>query len=377
MIQRTLFDNICKRFFTGKAIVIFGARQTGKTTLIKNITDKFINEGKLVLWLNGDEANTRSLFENASEAKFRSIIGKNNIIVIDEAQRIEDIGIKAKIITDNFPDVQLVLTDSSSFDLANKINEPLTGRKWEYKLYPLSFGELCDHYGFPTTLQSLPLRLIYGCYPDVVCHPGDEYQILSTLSDSYLYKDVLEWERIKHPEKLVKLLQALAYQVSGTVSYTEIGNLIQMDKATVEKYISLLEQAHVIFRLGSFNRNMRNELKFAKKVFFYDNGIRNAVINNFANVEMRDDNGKLWENYMISELIKRNAYKLRKCNSYFWRTTDKKEIDYIEEADGKLTCYEFKWNKNKKGKKITDFLATYPEATLVTITPDNYYEYLM
>lgn len=329
-----------------------------------------------VLWMNGDEQLIRDMLETVSVAKYKSITGGKNIIVIDEAQRIADIGIKTKLLTDNLKDKQVVLTGSSSFELANKINEPLTGRKWEYRLYPLSFHELSSHFGMMEEMQHLPLRLVYGCYPDVVCNPGNEREVLAQLADSYLYKDILEWERLKKSDKLVKLLQALAYQIGSEVSYSELGTLVGLDKGTIEKYISLLEQAYVIFRLGSFSRNLRNELKFAKKVYFYDNGIRNALVHNFADPDIRTDMGELWENYMISELRKRADYARTYANSYFWRTADKKEIDYIEEADGQLKAYEFKWNPKKKGKKIQSFIASYPGTELLTVSRDNYFEIL-
>lgn len=329
-----------------------------------------------VLWMNGDEQLVRDMLETVSVAKYKSITGGKNIIVIDEAQRIADIGIKTKLLTDNLKDKQVVLTGSSSFELANKINEPLTGRKWEYRLYPLSFHELSSHFGMMEEMQHLPIRLVYGCYPDVVCNPGNEREVLAQLADSYLYKDILEWERLKKSDKLVKLLQALAYQIGSEVSYSELGTLVGLDKGTIEKYISLLEQAYVIFRLGSFSRNLRNELKFAKKVYFYDNGIRNALIHNFADTGIRTDMGELWENYMISELRKRADYAHSYASSYFWRTADKKEIDYIEEADGQLKAYEFKWNPKKKGKKIQSFIDSYPGTELLTVSRDNYFEIL-
>lgn len=372
MIQRQLCKTIENKLFSGKAIVIMGARQTGKTTLIQTL----LNGHDDVVWLNGDEQFVRDLMENISVAKYKSLIGINKIVVIDEAQRIADIGLKAKLLTDNFKDKQIILTGSSSFELSNRINEPLTGRKWEYRLYPLSFSELSTHFGMLHEMQNLPLRLVFGCYPDVVCNQGSERDILTQLADSYLYKDILDWERLKKPEKLIKLLQALAYQIGSEVSYSELGTLVGLDNGTIEKYITLLEQTHVIFRIGSFSRNLRNELKFAKKVYFYDNGIRNALIHNFTDIDIRTDTGELWENFMVSELRKRADYTGLYANSYFWRTTDKKEIDYIEEHDGVINAYEFKWNPKKRGKKIGQFTDAYPNATLQTVNRDNYFQFL-
>lgn len=373
MIERQLKQLLQKRMFSGKAIMLIGARQTGKTTLLRELT----NNHDSVLWFNADDLETRTLFDTITTTRLRSIISNHNIIVIDEAQRIENVGLKMKLITDNFPDVQLIITGSSSFELANKINEPLTGRKWEYQLFPLSFGELASHYGLFEAQKQLPIRLIYGNYPDVVCHPGEERQILSQLTNSYLYKDILEWERIKHPDKLVKLMQALAYQVGSEVSYNELSQLIQMDRATIEKYILLLEQTQVIFHLRSFARNLRNELKASRKIYFYDNGIRNALIGNFTDISMRQDIGQLWENYMISELRKKRHYDEAYCNSWFWRTTQHQEIDYLEETDGQFIAYEFKWNPTKKARISSTFTNAYPNTKIETINRDNFSDFLI
>ncbi len=370
MIKRILQDVIKQRLYKGKAIVLIGARQVGKTTLLKEI---FPNQNDL-LWFNADDLPVRDFFSNVTIERYRSMIGKNKIVVIDEAQRIENVGIKMKLITDNFPDVQLVVTGSSSFELANKINEPLTGRKFEYELFPLSFNEMTEEIGLFTEIQKLPIRLVFGMYPDVVCNPGDEKEILNQLTNSYLYKDILEWERIKKPDKIVKLMKALAYQIGSEVSYNELSQIVEIDKGTIEKYINLLEQTRIIFRLPSYNRNLRNELKFGRKIYFCDNGIRNALINNFSDIELRQDAGSLWENFMISELRKYNHYTHNYCNTYFWRTTQKQEIDYIEEKDGKLTAYEFKWSPKKKSRVSSTFTSAYPESVVKTINPENFYQ---
>lgn len=370
MIKRILQNVIKQRLFKGKAIVLIGARQVGKTTLLKEI---FPTQDD-VLWFNADDLPVRDFFSNVTIERYRSMIGKNRIVVIDEAQRIENVGIKMKLITDNFPNVQLIVTGSSSFELANKINEPLTGRKFEYELFPVSFNEMVDDIGLFAEIQKLPIRLVYGMYPDVVCNPGDEKEILKQLTNSYLYKDILEWERIKKPDKLVKLMKALAYQIGSEVSYNELSQIVEVDKGTVEKYINLLEQTKIIFRLPSYSRNLRNELKFGRKIYFCDNGIRNALINNFSDIELRQDTGALWENFMISELRKYNEYTQKYCDTYFWRTTQKQEIDYIEENDGKLTAYEFKWNPKKKSRVSTTFTSSYPESIVKTINPDNFYQ---
>lgn len=370
MIKRILHDVIKQRLYKGKAIVLIGARQVGKTTLLKEI---FPTQNDM-LWFNADDLPVRDFFSNVTIERYRSMIGKNKIVVIDEAQRIENVGIKMKLITDNFPGIQLVVTGSSSFELANKINEPLTGRKFEYELFPLSFNEMVNDIGLFAEIQKLPIRLVYGMYPDVVCNPGDEKEILNQLTNSYLYKDILEWGRIKKPDKLVKLMKALAYQIGSEVSYNELSQIVEIDKGTIEKYINLLEQTKIIFRLPSYSRNLRNELKFGRKIYFCDNGIRNALINNFSDMELRQDAGPLWENFMISELRKYNHYTHNYCNTYFWRTTQKQEIDYIEEKDGKLTAYEFKWNPKKKSRVSSTFTSAYPESIVKTINPDNFYQ---
>lgn len=374
MINRALSAKIEAKLFKSKAIIIIGARQVGKTTLFKQLVDSRRDK---VIWFNADEIPVRTLFENVSVERYRSLFGDARIVVIDEAQRIENIGIKLKLITDQLPDIQLLVSGSSAFELANKINEPLTGRKWEYQLYPLSFSEMVAHHGYFEEYKHLPVRLIYGYYPDVVTNQGNERSILHQLTDSYLYKDILEWERIKKPDKLLKLLQALAYQVGNQVSYNELSNMIELDKMTVEKYIVLLEQSRVIFRLSSFSRNLRNELRMSRKIYFYDNGIRNAVINNFSEMENRIDSGALWENFMISERIKYLQNNELWVNKWFWRTSAQQEVDYIEEVDGKISAYEFKWNATKKAKVTKVFTNAYPEAEIKVINPENFNQFIV
>ena len=296
MIKRKLRDIIEKRLFDGKAILLMGPRQVGKTTLLKELF-----EGREdVMWLNGDELDVQALFEGVSATRLKAMFGRKKIIIIDEAQRIPDIGLRLKLVTDQIKDVQLIATGSSAFELATKTGEPLTGRKWEYKMYPLSFGEMVDEHGLLDEKRMIPHRLIFGYYPEVVMRPGEEREILRLLSDSYLYKDVLMSDQINKPDSLVKLLQALAFQVGSQVSYNELAQLCSLDSKTVEKYVILLEQSYVIFRLNSFSRNLRNELKTSKKIYFYDNGIRNALIANFNQIEGRADRGALWDNFLIS-----------------------------------------------------------------------------
>ncbi len=372
MVRRSLQTALEKKLYDGKAIILTGARQVGKTTLLQSLFGD-----SDTLWLNGDEADVRALFENATSTRFKSLFAGKKNIVIDEAQRISDIGVKLKLITDNIPGIQLVATGSSSFELANKINEPLTGRKWEYRMFPLSFGEMVNHHGLIEERRLLPQRLLYGYYPDIVNHPGEEKDILKQLSDSYLYKDILTWESIQKPEKLLRLLQALAFQVGSQVSFNELGTICGLDNKTVEKYINLLEQVFIIFRLGSFSRNLRNELKSSRKIYFYDNGIRNALIANFAQPELRTDIGALWENFIIAERMKFTSYNGIWANQYYWRTKEQNEIDYLEDIDGKLHAYECKWSPKAKAVLSKTFSNAYPGSEFKIIHPGNFDEFIL
>ena len=374
MIKRSIENLIKGQLHGGRAIIVMGARQVGKTTLLKQV---FSTDSNDVLWMSGDEPDVRGMFENMTSTRLRSIIGNHRVVIIDEAQRIEDIGIKLKLIIDQIPSVQLLATGSSSFELANKINEPLTGRKWEYKLFPLSFNELVNETNLLEEKRMVPHRMVYGSYPDVVTHPGKEVAILRELTESYLYKDILEFDRIHKPEKLTKLLQALAYQVGAEVSYNELSLLCGLDAKTVASYISILEQAYIIFRLGTFSRNLRNELKNSRKIYFYDNGIRNALIGNFSQVENRTDVGALFENYAIAERMKRKEYLMDYVKSWFWRNTNKQEIDYIEEKDGKIRAYELKWSPKRKASAPLSFRNAYPDADFTVINRDNIEDLLL
>jgi predicted AAA+ superfamily ATPase len=373
MIQRLIEKKIMKALAQKKAAIIMGARQTGKTTLLHQLYD---NESS-VLWLNGDDTDVQSVLDNISSVRWRAIIGQNKILIIDEAQYIENIGLKLKLITDQLPDIQLIATGSSSFDLANKINEPLTGRKREIMLFPLSFVEMMNHHGLLDEQRLLSHRLVFGCYPEVVSNPGNEKETLKELINSYLYKDILKWERIRKPDKIVKILQALAYQVGQLVSYNELGQICSLDSKTIEQYIILLEQSYIIFRLSAFSRNLRNELKNSRKIYFFDNGIRNALISNFNPVELRNDIGALWENFLISERIKKVHYDDLWVNNWFWRTQQRQEIDYLEESDGKISAFEFKWNPESKIKKANTFFEAYPDSSMKVIHRNNYEEFLL
>lgn len=328
------------------------------------------------MW-NGDEADIRQLMANSTSTILKSLIGENKYLIIDEAQRIKNIGLSVKLIYDNIPDKKVILSGSSAFELSNRINEPLKDRKWEYNLFPFSYAEMCSHQGLLEERRMLEQRLIFGYYPDVINNPGKENQILQQLSDSYLYKDILTWENIKKPDRLEILVQAIAFQLGNQVSYNELAKTTGLDKETVERYIQLLEKVFIIYRLPSFSRNLRKELKKSRKIYFYDNGIRNAVIKNFNPIGLRNDTGALWENFLLSERLKRNGYNEVYSNKYFWRTHDQQEIDYIEEREGKLFAYEMKFNKATKAKIPKAFSNTYPNNEFSMINKDNFEDFVL
>ena len=376
MIKRELESLIAQKMFKGKAIIIIGARQVGKSTMMNQIIKAY--DTVKSVYLNCDEPEIKEILSNANVNELKTIAAANKIMVIDEAQRVDNIGMTLKRLTDNFPDLQLLVSGSSSFDLQNKLDEPLTGRKFEYRLYPFSTHELLDNNGLIYVKQTLENRLIYGSYPDVINHREDAKELLMNIAKSYLYKDILMLDNIRKPAILDKLLIALALQVGSEVSNNELAQTIGTDAKTAEKYIDLLEKCYIIFRLPAFNRNVRNELKKGKKIYFYDNGIRNAVLQNFTPLAMRNDIGALWENFFISERIKYNSYRLTYAKSYFWRTTAQQEIDYIEERDGVFTAFEMKYNPKKQttAKIPSIFAETYALKESAIITPENYLEYL-
>lgn len=370
MITRQLENNISPLLDGNKAIIIMGARQVGKSTLLRQM----LGERQDIIWMNGDELDIQEIFSNMSSTRIRAILGNKRILVVDEAQRIPGIGLRLKLITDQIPGVQVIATGSSSFELASKVNEPLTGRKREFRMFPLTFNEMVQHTQFLDEVRMIPHRMIYGYYPEVVNNPGDERATLKELSDSYLYKDILSLDSINKPDMLVRLLKALALQIGSQVSYNEVGTLIGLDPKTVERYIDILEKSYIVFRLGTFSRNLRNELKATRKIYFWDLGIRNAVIGNLSQVENRNDVGELWENFVIAERMKQNAYN----KSYFWRTRLQHEIDYLEEVDGQLRAFEFKWNARKSNVKCPEsFQKAYPNASFHVITPENIEEFLL
>ena len=376
-IERDLKAVLDSKIGKGKVLLLIGPRQVGKTTLLKNILTSISSEKKVQFW-NCDESDVRQFLSEANSAKLKSFVGNSDFIVIDEAQRVKDIGLTIKLLHDSFPNVQLAVTGSSSLDLSNSINEPLTGRKFEYNLFPFSTNELVNHTSMLEEMRLLKNRLVYGFYPDVVNNPGEEKEILTNIVNSYLYKDLFEFQDIRKSSVIEKLVQALALQVGSEVSFNELGNLLGIDTVTVQRYVDLLEKAYVIFHIRSFSRNVRNELKKSIKIYFYDNGVRNSVISNFSPVELRSDIGALWENFLISERIKNNAYHNKQAKYYFWRTTQKQEIDFIEEVDQNLFAYEFKYNPKKVNSKCpVTFSNNYPNVPFDVITSENYMDFVV
>ncbi len=370
MINRVLEENIKNKMGKGKALVLIGARQTGKTTLIQNILAKAPH-----LFFNGDDPKDRATLEEINTEELRSLLGNHKTVFIDEAQRIANIGLTLKLITDQFKDVQLLVSGSSAFELSNRTNESLAGRKWEYCLYPICWKEFEHYLGYKEAVKQLHLRLIYGFYPDVINSIGNEAEVLKQLVSSVLYKDILAAGGIRKPDVLEKLLKAIALQLGSEVSYNELAQLVGVDKNTISTYIGLLEQSFIIFRLGSFSRNLRNEIKNNRKIYFYDTGIRNAILGNFSPLDLRQDKGALWENFLLSERLKLNHYRGSMANTYFWRTTEQQEIDYIEEENGKLKIFEFKWLKKTKTKIPITFTKAY-QAEVKIIDSENFIEFL-
>ncbi len=371
MIKRQITENIIKRLNTKKVVIIYGARQTGKTTLLKYIYNLYSNES---IFLNCDEPSVREQLTNVNSVNLKQLVGNKKYVFIDEAQRIKNIGITLKLFVDELPDKKILASGSSAFELANQIKEPLTGRKFEFILYPFSLNELINEYGKIELDMNLENRIIFGMYPEIVTDVENSKENLRLISESYLYKDILTFREMRKPEILQSLVRALALQIGNQVSYAELSKLLKIDQTTVQKYIDLLEKSFVIFRLNSFSKNVRTELKKTRKIYFYDTGIRNALIDNFQPLELRADKGALWENFLISELIKKSANIRDFSKFYFWRTKLQQEIDLIQENENGLFGYEFKWNKNSKVKIPLTFTKAYPDAKIKIIDVNNFYE---
>ncbi|TKC01090.1 ATP-binding protein [Pedobacter cryophilus] len=355
--------------FKNKAFLVFGPRQTGKTTFVETLL-KEIN--KRTLTLNGDDADVRDLLAKPNATQIAQLLNGYEVLFIDEAQRINEIGLLLKIIVDRFRNVQVIATGSSAFELSGKVNESLTGRKYEMMLLPFSYAELVSHTDYLTEERLLEQRLIYGSYPEIINKPTDAEEHLKLLADSYLYKDLFALEQVSKPALFKKIVKALALQVGSEVNFSELAQLVKADQKTIEKYINLLEKAFVVFSLTAFAGNVRNEIKKNRKIYFYDNGIINAITRNFNSLNNRNDVGALWENYMISERIKFLAQNQLEAKTYFWRTTQQQEIDYIEQTGDAILAVEFKWRENQKVRIPTTFTKAYPQTkTLILSNKDR------
>lgn len=376
MIKRAIEERIHNALAKKKIVTIMGPRQVGKSTL----AGAMIPEDANVLEINGDNTDVQTMFVNVYDTKMKVLIGNKNFLLVDEAQKIGNVGNMLKIVAEKFDDVKVIVTGSSAFKLAEAVNESLTGRKREFRLYPLSFKEMADETSVLEESRMIDHRLIYGYYPEVVTSPGDEKEVIKELIDSYLYKDVLEENEIAKQDKLVRLVQALAFQIGSTVSANELAGLVGVDAKTVERYIDILEKCYIIFTLPSYAKNQRNELKFARKIYFWDMGIRNGVIGNMAPVSLRspEELGHMWENFLIAERIKRNDYAGRTfVQHYFWRTQQKKEVDLIEIEDGMMTGFEIKRKEGKRVGAPASFTAAYPDARFECVTPSDLMSFLM
>lgn len=373
MVTREIQNLIEAKMFAGKIIVIYGARQVGKTTLIQKIGEKYSDKN---IYLNCDEHDIRELLADATSTRLKNLVGQKTLVLIDEAQRVKNIGLTLKLFADQLKDIQVIATGSSAFELSNEINEPLTGRKYEYTLYPFSMRELSNEFGWLETNRLLEERILYGMYPEIVLNPGDKKNLLKEITRSYLFKDLLSYQGIRKPEILEKLLIALAAQIGSEVSFNELAGTIGIDKDTISKYLDVLEKAFVIFRLLPFSRNIRTEITKMRKIYFYDTGIRNALLSNFNSLATRNDKGALWENFLISEKLKMNSIRNDISKTFFWRTSQQQEIDYIEESESGLYVYEFSWNINKKKKIPLTFQRTYNIKESDIINSNNYSSFL-
>lgn len=373
-IPQKHLENLDKAVRPGKVAIVYGPRRAGKTTLLKKYLQSVEDEA---LFVTGDDVVVRQYLESQSMEKLREFVGSHQLLVVDEAQHIRQIGLNLKLIVDQMPDVRVIATGSSSFDLAKDIGEPLTGRKTVLKLLPLSQMEISSIEEPHETRANLESRLIYGSYPEVVLmrSNNDREDYLQELISSYLFKDILQLEGIRHADKLQRLLQLLAFQIGSEVSLAELGKQLGMSKNTVERYLDLLEKVFVVYKRSGFSRNLRKEITKSHRYYFFDTGVRNALISNFNPLSLRNDIGSLWENYVITERMKKQEYLRRHLNTYFWRTYDKKEIDLIEERHGKLSGFEIKWGSGRK-KAPKDWLKAYPGASFNVIHPENYLDFI-
>lgn len=370
MQRRNLYEILSHRFHKGKTLVITGPRQVGKTTLMNELIRNYSGQST---YINCEIPANKELFSTISIEHFKTIIGGNTLMILDEAQQIENIGLCLKILHDHFgKEVQFVATGSSALDIADKIFEPLTGRHFLYHLYPMCLNEVYNDNQYSSLINNLSWHLVYGMYPDTINFKEDAQQYILSLANQYLYKDVLAWKDIRKPDLLDKILKLLAYQIGQEVNLHELSKQLGVSSETVDNYLLLLEKSFVIYRLSSFGNNKRKEISKMKKIFFWDNGIRNALIGNFSPMNSRPDAGALWENFIITERIKMNHYGASRAEEYFWRSYNQQEVDYIELQGENLLACEIKWALHKKHRITKGFTNLYPQAKTAIITPKNF-----
>jgi predicted AAA+ superfamily ATPase len=371
LISRTIQSRIEEYFVPGKVIVLLGPRRVGKTVLVRQIISSITEP---VLFLNGEDINTRELLARRSVPHYLQLLDGRKILIIDEAQKIPDVGAALKLMIDEIAGLRVLITGSSAFDVENRTGEPLTGRKYTFRLYPLSDAEYDQKYSVPERKDKMKDRLIYGCYPELLTmsNSGMKAAYLNDLVSSYLLKDILVFENIKKSDKILSLLRLIAFQTGSEISTTEIGRQLGMSENTVSQYLDLLSKVFIIHKVGGFSRNLRKEISKSSKWYFFDNGIRNILVANLNPVELRNDVGQLWENYIISERIKFQQYSGMIVNNFFWRTYDQQEIDWVEERGGQLHAFEFKWSENKHPRAPLGWSKTYPDASYSVVNPDNY-----
>jgi hypothetical protein len=376
LIARFLLPIIEKAITPGKVLILYGARQVGKTTLVSKLLAATRLRSKLI---NADELTYREALSSQNKQTLGELLGESQLLVIDEAQRVPNIGLNLKILVDHFPHAAIIATGSASFDLANNVSEPLTGRTLTFNLYPVAFGELRQTYGTFETRSQLERWMIWGCYPAIATteSPALRQRLLGELAGAYLYRDLLEFEGLRRSEKIVDLLRLLAFQIGQEVSLSELASSLAINRATVERYLDLLEKVFVIFKVRGFSRNLRKEITKNSRYYFFDNGVRNTLIQNFNPLRLRNDTGQLWENFLMVERLKTNQFADRSVNTYFWRTYDQKEIDCIEEREGRLYGYELKWQGEMRPATKKEFSRTYPNAQVTTVNRDNFEEFII
>ncbi len=375
-IKRKLQTQIQNSLLPGKVIVLYGPRQVGKTTLVQDMMGGI---NRRTRFINADELRYRDALASQNRRQLDEVLADAELLIIDEAQRVPNIGLNLKILIDSHPNITILATGSASFELANKISEPLTGRKITFNLYPLAYPEISQAFGALEARAALEQWLIRGGYPEIVtCPPHLQKRLLSELVGSYLFRDLLELEGLRRADKLVDLLRLLAFQIGQEVSLGELASNLSINRQTVGRYLDLLEKVFVIYRVGGFSRNLRKEIAKNARYYFYDNGVRNSLIQNFNSLALRNDTGQLWENFLMVERLKAHEYAGRFVNRFFWRTYDQKEIDLIEEQDGRVSGFEFKW-KSGGIKKATrkEFLSAYSNAVLSTISQNNFVDFLL